>query len=163
MHNRTIKSLYLLGVICMGSLAGGCADRRAWTVQDSWFNPPPATESHDSTPLEGSRIDLVMDTKEAAAERMLAGASYVPITDDQAKDLIGLPIRPYPGTQPYLVRGVSLGKRAELFDVFELKDDDILVFSNCMGHAAAPMRRQALVVQLAQPPRQVFVLCRMSE
>ena len=152
-------------VLSISLLSIGCADRRAYKTPDSWFNPPPLTDPAANDRLDGSRISEVLARQEAFCEERLADKPFVPLTDAEAEKLIGLPQRvgTSKDTRPYLIRGVYLIHGTGVFDVYRLPGGDIFVYHECIGDHAVVMRRRSLIVQLDEPPRHVYVACKMNE
>jgi len=140
----------------------GCAPERGWKTPDPWFNAP-AAEPNWSEPIDGTRIDTVLDSKEPDAEEMLAERPFVEISPEQAQKLIGLPLRPHGAARPYLVRGVYLNRGTGVFQIYKQPRGGLMVSHESIGSHTTTMKRQALVVELDEVPRQVFVVCRMTE
>jgi hypothetical protein len=57
---------------------------------------------------------------------------------------------------------VYLNRGTGKFKVIPLRDE-LLVHHGSLGHSAAAMKRQALLVQLLRKPKVVFVTCGMAE
>lgn len=143
-------------------LLAGCRDDRAASTVDSWYSPPPPK----TYPLTGwqvldfKQLHQVAPDQQAAAEKMLETTAALEITPQQAADLIGQPLPAVPGVKPYLTRGVYLNRGG--FSVY-WRNDQLLISHASMGRNPVPMKRQALVLQLVQPPAEVFVTCSMAE
>lgn len=156
----------LLPIACVAAIAislAGCADRRAWTQTDSWWNPPRISQPGPGTKLDSSRVDLVSDAADQDAQALLANSPAAEISDEQAAHLVGLPLKPHPGARIYLLRGVYLRKSSGVFNVYVLSNGNIAVIFDCIGASPVPMRRQGIVAQLDKPPGEVFVMCSMTE
>ena len=67
-----------------------------------------------------------------------------------------------PDTTPYLVRGLLLNRATGGFTVYVL-EDQVVVYHRSLGRSAVPMTRQPLVLQLQQPPQEVYVAVSMAE
>ncbi|GIK40006.1 MAG: hypothetical protein BroJett011_38390 [Chloroflexota bacterium] len=153
--------LFCACLLFIGLLAA-CRDDRAATTIDSWYNPPPAK----IYPLTGwqvldfKQLHEVAVAQQAAAEKLLETTAALEITAQQAADLLGQPLPAVPGTKPYLTRAVYLNPGG--FSVYS-RDEQLLISHASMGHSPVPMKRQTLVLQLAQPPVEVFVTCSMAE
>jgi hypothetical protein len=156
-----IAILFCVCFLFMGLLVA-CRDDRAATSVDSWYNPPPAK----IYPLTGwqvldfKRLHQVAAAQQTAAEKLLETAAALEITAQQAADLLGQPLPDIPGTKPYLTRAVYLNPGG--FSVYA-RGEQLLISHASLGHSPVPMKRQALVLQLAQPPVEVFVTCSMAE
>jgi len=154
-------SLFLAALFLAATLLG-CRDERAWTSADSWYNPPPS----EIYPLSGwktldyTQIHQVTAAQQPAAEALLENAAILELTPQQAAELTGQPLADHPTTKPYLTRGVYLNRGG--FSI-HFKDQQLLVSHDSLGHGPAPMKRQALVLQLNRLPQEVFVTCSMAE
>lgn len=154
--------LFFACSLFIGLLLAGCRDDRTAGSTDSWYNPPPAK----IYPLNGwqmldfKQLHQVVPDQQAAAEKLLETSAALEITTQQAADLVGQPLPDIPGVKPYLTRGLYLNPGG--FSVY-LRNDRLLISHASMGHSQVPMKRQALVLQLAQPPAEVFVTCSMAE
>ncbi len=151
--------LVLLGL--MTALAG-CADHRAFDRADPWFNPP-MSEPNVLDTVSGTRIDTVAAIREAEAEALLEEAAFVEVSPDKAEYFTGLPLRGRLGAHIYLIRAVYLNRGTGIFDVSLLRGGDVMVLHQCLGSHKTTMKRQALIVQLDDRPRQVYAVCRMTE
>lgn len=153
--------IFCAGVILSGVLCG-CV-QRAWTTEDSWYNPPPeGIVNVDWQELDRARLHEVLESKEAEAEELLEDVSVVELTSEQTADFIGNELPEVPGTKPYLTRGVYLAKGTGSFSVWFF-EDQLLVTHGSLGSGGYPMSRQALVLQLEQAPAEVFVTCWMAK
>jgi len=153
----------LLTYFLLGGMLISCIPQRAWTTEDSWYNPPPeGTPGRQWSELDRTRIHEVTESKEPDAERLLQDASIVELTDQEAVELIGKALPDAPGTKPYLTRGLYLNRGTGRFSVYIL-EDQLVVHHGSLGSSAVPMKRQALVLQLEQSPVEVFVICSMAE
>lgn len=154
--------LFFVCFLSIIPLLAGCRDDRAASSVDSWYNPPPPK----TYPLTGwkvldfKQLHQVAADQQAAAEKLLETTAALEITPQQAADLTGQPLPAIPGIKPYLTRGVYLNRGG--FSVY-WRNDQLLISHASMGHNPVPMKRQALVLQLAQPPAEVFVTCSMAE
>ncbi|MCL4297934.1 MAG: hypothetical protein KJ077_19480 [Anaerolineae bacterium] len=153
--------LFCACLLFIGLLAA-CRDDRAATTTDSWYNPPPAK----IYPLTGwqaldfKRLHQVVAAQQPTAEKLLENTAALEITAQQAADLLGQPLPAVPGTKPYLTRAVYLNPGG--FSVYS-RNEQLLISHASMGHSPVPMKRQALILQLAQPPVEIFVTCSMAE
>jgi uncharacterized protein YceK len=133
----------------------------SWTREDSWYRPalqdPPAAHAFAIDP---SRIHEVTPTREKEAENFLSETSARELTPEEAQHYTGRPFTAIAGTRPYLVRGVLLN--TGVLSVYA-KDRTLWVEHGCMGHHPVPMKRQALVVQLAEVPANVYCSCSMVD
>ena len=161
--DTTLNAVAVILFFAVFLVSTGCQDRRAWTSTDAWFHPPTTDLPPADRAIENSRIETVSEEKEIDAEETMGRSPFVEISLEQAKDLVGLPLLPHPGAKIYLVRAVYLDRRSGAFQVYRLSGNDILVYHECLGGRPLPMKRQALVLQLNQPPREVFTLCRMGD
>jgi hypothetical protein len=169
MKTRLSSRFQFLLLVFHGMLVG--CDHSAFTTRDPWFSPPrdpwfsPSTleQRSDETALDSNRIHPVVDPAESRAEALLVTASFVKINPQDAEEFAGHPLDQIPGTETYLVRGVYLNRGTGRFAVSVSPSGDIWVCHGCLGHHSVPMKRQAVVLQLYKPPRQVFVSCAMAE
>jgi hypothetical protein len=152
----------LVACVLLGGILIGCSSqRRAWTTEDSWYNPPSSGTPVWTWPhLDRERLHEVVETKEAEAEQLLDDVAVVELTSDEASEFIGEVLPEVPGTKPYLTRGLYLGRGSFSVHVFE---DQLAVTHGSLGRRALPMKRQALVLQLERAPAEVFVTCSMAE
>jgi hypothetical protein len=157
-----VKGLFIC--ILLSGMLTSCSQQRAWTTEDSWYNPPPSESPLYWTwpELDRTRIYEVTESKEPDAERLLQDASIVALTDQEAIELIGKALPDAPGTKPYLTRGLYLNRGTGRFSVYIL-EDQLVVHHGSLGSSPVPMKRQALVIQLEQSPVEVFVTCSMAE
>jgi hypothetical protein len=167
MNSNLLPNYVLLGaaLVLAGAALGGCAsDGRAWSSEDSWYNaPPPETPPRwQWEELDRARIHEVMASREPQAEELLADLAIVALSNEQAAELLGRTLAEVPGATPYLSRGVYLNRETGGFSVYVL-EDRLLVHHTSLGRSAVPMKRQALVLQLARQPADVFVTCSMAE
>jgi hypothetical protein len=139
-------------------------DNRAWTEKDLWYTGLPSrNEDYRAWPkLDHARIHEVAESKLADAESLLEGGSFVRLDAPQASEFIGQVLPDAPGTTPYLVRGLYLNRGKRQFSVYQA-GDRLLIRHDSLGSHAVPMKRQPLVLQLEQSPREVFVYCSMAE
>jgi hypothetical protein len=136
---------------------------RAWTSEDAWYRAPPSgTHLWEWSELGDDRVQEVIASQKASAERLLQNVSSVVLTDQQAAELIGDPLPSLPGTKPYLTRGLVLNRETGGFIVYT-SGDQVVVYHGSLGRGAVPMSRQPLVLQLERDPAEVFVVCSMAE
>jgi hypothetical protein len=159
--NCIAARLFCACFLFIGVLAG-CQDGHASTTVDSWYHPPPPKihPLSDWQVLDFRRLHQVEAVHQPAAEKLLETAAALEITPQQAADLTGQPLPDIPGTKPYLTRAVYLNPGG--FSVY-WRDEQLLISHASMGHSPVPMKRQALILQLTQPPLEVFVTCSMAE
>jgi len=152
---------FIICCILLSSLLCGCAPK-AWTVEDPWYSLPPKElrKLSEWEKLDESRYREVLASKMPEAEALLQDVSYVELTEQQAADLVDKPLADIPGTKPYLVRGVYLNRITGRFFIYRL-GDRVRVHHGSTGKKAVPMKRQALVVRLEQPPQELYVTCSM--
>lgn len=153
----------LLACILLSGTLIGCVSRRAWTTEDSWYNPPP-TEAlvGQGQRLDRARIHEVLESKQAEVEELLEDVSVVELTDEQAVEFVGQELPEVAGTKPYLTRGVYLARETGSFPV-TVYEDQLVVHHGSLGSGGYPMGRQALVLQLERAPAEVFVTCSMAK
>jgi hypothetical protein len=101
----------------------------------------------------------VMGPQQPAAQERLSAEKIVPLTEDQAKALVGKALGDANEGSPYLVRGVYLW-RGPKFGV-HYANGELLVAHTSMGAFTTSWRpnRYALVVRLKTAPRRVVVMC----
>lgn len=150
-------------------LLAGCVDPRAASSVDPWYTPvhPGGSELSDAlgakwTLLDEGALGEVAPSREAEAEGMLKDVPCLEISKDEAARFLGKMPGVPAGRTPHLVRAVYLNRGTGTFRVY-LKDDELLVEHGSLGHHAVSMKRQCLVVFLAQTPKRVFVSCHMAE
>jgi len=146
------------------ALCACAADHSASTARDSWYNavPPKTPGLWEWQELDRARIHQVMESKETQADDLLQNVPVLELTNEQASELVGRMLPELPRTRPYLARGLYLNRETGAFSVYVL-DDRLLVHHGSLGRGAAPMKRQALVLQLEGEPTQVYVTCSMAE
>jgi hypothetical protein len=105
----------------------------------------------------------VSKAKEADAESRLASRPVVELSAQEAETFTDHTLQSREGTKSYLMRGVYLNWGTGRFSVSRLADNDILVLHGCLGRSTVPMKRRAVVVQLDEAPREIYVACVMSE
>jgi hypothetical protein len=155
------RRLYIIAIVVLGILVVGCADHRPFIAVNTWFNP--TGHEADFRRLDEARIHPVNSSHELWAEAILANVSFAEITAEQAEQCTGGTLPSIPGTKPYIVRGVYLNRGTGQFEIRVWPNNNIEVFHGCLGDHPVPMKRQVLVLQLENPPNQVFVSCRMIE
>jgi hypothetical protein len=161
---ETAGARFVLTFMLLGCLTAACSSRQAWTAVDAWYRPPPANETSfwGWEQIQGSRLHEVVAAKENDAEDLLRTEPIVELEAGQAADLIGEPLSDAPGAQPYLVRGVYLRRQTGRFVAY-VSGEKLIVHHGSLGSGPAPMKRQALVLQLERKPATVFVACSMAE
>ncbi len=158
-----MKHVEPLVCLILGVAVAGCAAGPGWTSEDSWYEPPPEGSLRGpGEVLERARIHEVLEAKEAEAEALLEEVAILELTDAQASAFTGETLPQVPGTRAYLVRGVYLSEGTGSFSV-TVYDGQLVVFHGSLGSGSYTMRRQALVIQLEQPPDDVFVTCSMTK
>lgn len=156
-----VKGLFTC--ILLSGMLISCIPRRAWTTEDSWYNPPPeGTPGRQWSELDRTRIHEVIEPKQSDAEGLLEDVSIIELTSQEAAEFIGKELPEVPGTQPYLTRGVYLARGTGSFSVY-IVDDQLVVSHGSLGSGGYPMGRQALVLQLEHSPAEVFVTCWMAK
>jgi hypothetical protein len=153
----------LLACIVLSGTLVGCIPRRAWTTEDSWYNPPSqGALVGQGQGLDRARIHEVVEPRQAEAEELLADISIVELTDEQAAGFIGQELPEAAGTKPYLTRAVYLARGTGSFSV-TIYEDQLTVHHGSLGSGGYHMGRQALVLQLERAPAEVFVTCSMAK
>jgi len=141
----------------------GCTDRRAWDSADSWHHPPKDIGRFwQAEKLSGSDIFEVLAEKMAVAKEQLREVGCVEVSAERASELSGKKVESAVGRGLFLVRGVCLNRATGGFVVVPL-GRELLVHHASLGRSAVPMKRQPLIVRLAQQPEVVFVSCSMAE
>lgn len=158
---RSIPLGKFLLALMLPLLGIGCAPERAWNTTDPWFDAPRESIKVLS-PLESERIDVVADPREADAEAMLLYTPFVELTPRQAEQFAGLPLRLVRGSRPYLFRAVYLNSNG-VFQVYHTRGNGLFIIHECLGNHTTTMKRQALILQLDEPPKRVWVVCHMTE
>lgn len=126
---------------------------------DSWYHPAPEN-TLNSAPGQELKFIEVDSAFETQAEQLLASQSEVLVSAAQAEQFSG---GKYHGAGiPFLVRAVCLNKETGAFEVVQ-KGAILFVSHSSLGHSAVPMKRQVLIVDLLQAPRNVYVDCSMAE
>jgi len=93
---------------------------------------------------------------------MLVNESSILLSETEASRLVGTTVTPDPGMTFYLLRAVYLNEGTGTFYVSQ-RGEDLNVHHGCLGRHAAPMKRAAVIVQLREAPREVYVTCSMAE
>jgi len=152
------------GLLLALVLLGACADdHRAASTVDSWHRPPPSGFRFDPwKELDRARVKEVAPAGEAEAERLLDSTACREASSGDAARLATAPPPELPGTGLYLVRGVCLNRATGGLSL-STQGSSLLVEHGSLGRHAVPMQRQALLVRLDAPPREVYVLCSMAE
>lgn len=112
---------------------------------------------------EEMRFWEVIPEKQQEAQALLSEATYVQLTEEQAREFAGQEL-PDPGsTKPYLIRAVYLWLGPEGFTGFTVgldKEGWLYPHHMAMGGATAwKVKRYALIVRLASPPKEVIPRC----
>jgi hypothetical protein len=153
----------LLACIVLSGTLVGCISRRAWTTEDSWYNPPSQEVLvGDGQRLDRARIHEVVESRHAEAEELLEDVPIVEISDEQAAAFVGQALPEASGTKPYLTRAVYLARGTGSFSV-TVYEDRLVVHHGSLGSGGYRMGRQALVLQLERAPGEVFVTCSMAK
>jgi hypothetical protein len=154
-------NIFVLGLLLL--VVAGCSDHRAWNSVDSWHHPPAdIARFWQAGKLPAADILEVRAERMAEAEAQLREAGCVEVSAERASELSGKKVESAAGRDLFLVRGVCLNRATGGFVVVPL-GRELLVHHASLGRSAVPMKRQPLIVRLAQKPEIVFVSCSMAE
>jgi hypothetical protein len=152
----------LLACIALSGTLVSCIPRRAWTTEDSWYNPPSqGALVGQGQGLDRARIHEVVESRQAEAEELLEDVSVVELTHERAAEFISQELPEAAGAKPYLIRGVYLARGTGSFSV-TIYEDQLVVHHGSLGSGGYRMGRQALVLQLERAPAEVFVTCSIA-
>lgn len=145
----------------MASCAG---DRLPWESEDSWYRAPSAhvRDSSGWSLLEESRVHEVIGPMQSTAQAFVSNIPYRLLTNEETERLIGGRLPNVEGTNPYLVRGLFLNKDTGGYYI-SVESGNIWVHHASLGRTVVPMKRQALVLQLVEKPKEVYITCSMAE
>jgi hypothetical protein len=165
-HSHVMRSIaFILSLVLALASLTGCTQPptyQAWSSADSWYHPPSEwARFRQAQGLPDADIVEVAPDHMTAAEKQLRELSCVEIPTDRASELTGRLIPSRAGSL-FLVRAVYLNRGTGKF-MAVLVGSELLVEHGSLGHSAAPMRRQPLVVRLSQKPETVYVSCSMDE
>ena len=152
----------LIVCVLLVGLLVGCRGASTPSV-DGWYRAPPEEQPFywDWPELDPTRIHVVPEGQQAAAQGLLERDALVEIAPQQAAELLGQALPDAPGTTPYLVRGLCRNPGTGKYVVY-VGDDEIAVYHGSLGSGSPPMMRQALVLQLEKRPGEVYVLSSVS-
>jgi hypothetical protein len=152
-----------LALVWLSSCSPPKRESATSSTVDSWYRPPSDwTRFRQAKALPDADVTQVSPALMASAEGQLRDAAWVKVTPDRASELAGHPMKAQADSSFFLVRAVFLNRGTGKFSV-TLVGSELLVEHGSLGHSSAPMKRQALVVRLPQPPEVVFVSCSMAE
>ena len=150
-------------VLFLGAqVAVAWAGHRAWTRVDTWYRPPSAQWAHSDSPPANLQVIAVTDAQLEVAETMLVKDTAVSLSPTEASRLIGASVTPTADMTFYLLRAVYLNSETGSYYVSQ-RGHELEVHHACLGRHAVPMKRGAVIVQLHQPPTEVYVTCSMAE
>ncbi len=139
-------------------------DGHPWTTMDSWYRKPPESfydRQNAPVDIQDRFVIPIPAQQQAQAQAMLADVSFRVLTEHEASALTLTPQKAEAGMKFYLVRAVCLNAANGKFMVDRI-GPSLRVFHGCLGLEAVPMKRAALMVELASPPSEVFVDCSMA-
>jgi len=134
-------------------------------------SPPDAWERHAPVDYDGSGKELdhtrwrsVLDSKETLARTMLQTDPFISLTEKQAFDLAGkFPPSIMQRFQPFLIRAVSSHIGTAGFEIYLLKNGDLVVIGGALSHHDVPPERRPIVVWLARAPHELCVEFSVAE
>jgi len=154
------KYFYLIISVAVVSCNG---NNRAFTTQDSWYNPPPSSFTMQGwNVVEDSLVYLVPATKNEMAELILNKVDIAELNNTQVKEMLGNQTNLASRSNYFLLRAVYLGSSTHGFKV-HISNDSIIVIHGSLGHEAVPMKRTALIIPLLQKPNVLFTQCFRDE
>jgi hypothetical protein len=125
---------------------------------DPWFNAPASYSAFPAAKqIAQADIAEVAEANIPKAVQLLSDVAFAELSNSKADDLVDRAFESTPGTRLFLVRGLSFG-RGGVFSVISA-GGDLLVQNGTLSQLDAPMRRQPVVVRLAESPGRVFVVC----
>lgn len=126
--------------------------------REPWFNFTPESWV---TSRELDPKFIVNVTQEAEAVSKLEATPFVELSVAEAQHFTGKNLT-FPGTKPYLLRGLMYFKDTGSFSVFE-KDESVYVRHDSLGSSTPKETRSAVVVYLSFRPKTVYVDCQVAE
>jgi hypothetical protein len=137
-------------------LLAGCREPRFH--EDAWYRPPTrevSAECGSASSLSFHEVPLGDDLA-----KRLDQAAWVEVSDAEVGTLLG-EAPPAAGLRHFVVRALYLQKATGGYSV-KACGGRLLVHHGSLGHHAVPMRRAALLVELEEPPAEVFVSCSLA-
>ena len=160
--SRMLCSFVLL--VFLGAIMCCAGSRLSHMKNDSWYTgiPQDVSDLKGWSQIESERLHEVSPAMEARAQAALERSSYVVFTMDQAVEMLGYSPRSVLGTKLYLVRSLLLNEKTGSYYISTL-DNYLWVHHASLGRSPVTMKRRALVLQLKEAPKQVFVTCSSAE
>ncbi len=126
--------------------------------REPWFNFTPESWV---TSKELDPKFILNVTQEAEAVTKLEAAPFLELSASDVQHFTGKAAS-FPGTKPYLLRGLIYFKDTGSFSVFE-KDESVYVRHDSLGSSTPQETRSAVVAFLAFKPKIVYVDCQVAE
>ncbi|KKL55015.1 hypothetical protein LCGC14_2259630 [marine sediment metagenome] len=162
---KSIGTIVLVSaLLALPSLTGCIIDERAWTRTDTWYSPRPvdvgASEVWSDVP--SGKVHEVTPGKRAEAESLLKDVSVYQVTARRASQLTGRSLPARTDSVYCLTRAVYLNRGTGRFSVMK-SGPAIRVGHGSLGARPVPMKRQALVIELDELPKVLYVDCSMCQ
>jgi hypothetical protein len=151
------KAGILAMLLCVWT--SGCA---AALNVDPWATECPYRADQEWKGIPRDLVHLVPPQKMTEAEAALRDVPIVPLSQQAAENFAGQGLIPQEGLKFFLVRAVALNETNGGYRL-STREDSLWVHHQCMGSYPVWMKRRALVVQLSQEPRRVYVYCGMTQ
>lgn len=126
--------------------------------REPWFNFTPESWM-TSTEVDPKFVFNV--TQDDEAVKKLEAQPFYELTAAEAQHFTGKAAS-FPGTKPYLLRGLMYYKETGSFSVFE-KDGSVFVRHDSLGGSTPKETRAAVVAFLPFKPKVVYVDCQVAE
>ena len=162
---ETIKSIRMVMLLVIGVVMASCAGNQLpRESDDSWYRAPSAHVRDLSgwSLMEVSRVHEVIEPMQSRAQTFVSNSPYRLLSNEEAEKLIGGRLPNVEGTHPFLVRGLFLNRNTGGYYV-SIENSNIWVHHASLGRATVSMKRQALVLQLKEKPKELYVTCSMAE
>jgi hypothetical protein len=159
------RIIVLLALVASHFALARADDHRAWDRVDAWYDPPADTMTFvrgGVMEMNRAKIHEVAESHQKEAIELLRDASCVLVSDEAASVFLGGKLPEHASERFYLVRAVRLNPLMGSFSVREL-EGQLLVQHDSLGRSLLPMKREALLLQLKNQPKRVFVTCGMAE
>ena len=155
---------YLALVTFLGANVGCATSSSSEMKKDSWYTgiPQSVADLTGWSQLESGRLRNVSSAVESRAQAALEVNPIVQLTVNQAAEFLGYTPNPIPGTKFYLVRSVLLNERTGGYYV-SILSGYLWVHHASLGREPVTMKRRALVLQLEDTPKQVYVSSSLAE
>ncbi len=135
-------------------------DRKAWSSEDSWYNPWNSDYS-EWTEVEDSLIIIINLDKMDLAEKLLENSSVVKLSNEECYYFLSDSSYKQKNNE-YLVRAVYLQNFTKGYSIYN-NEDTLIITHGSLGKEAVEMKHHALILNLPFQPKKLYSECYMDE